>query len=180
MKCTKMMSVQGDGVHSQIVWSALRKKKERKYRTANQCQFETNREASLTTHVELWMMKPKLIFSLQRAFFSLNSIKLWDMLKIFCHKICPTPWRTGSYKTPFVVKLRNSVSSHAEQQWVQACTSPTFHLGLIFGNNLFVLLDFRLRWHVGGESSSCNPRPGVTVSVAATLRSPAFFAVLSG
>lgn len=110
-----------------------------------------------------------------------NGIKLWGMLKIFCHKICPTPWRTGSRKNPSVVKLRNSVSSHAEQQWEQACTSPTFHLGLIFGNNLFVLLDFRLRWHVrtGEESSSGNPRPGVTVSAAAALLSPAFFAVLS-
>lgn len=54
-------------------------------------------------------MKRKLILifhccSLQRAFFffffALNGIKLWDMLKIFCHKICPTPWRTGSHKTP--------------------------------------------------------------------------------
>lgn len=48
---------------------------------------------------------------------------------------------------------------------------PTFHLGLIFGNNLFVLLDFRLRWHVG-ESAFCNPRAGIGVSVATMQRLP--------
>lgn len=40
-----------------------------------------------------------LLFITER-FVSWNGIKLWDMLKIFCHKICPTPWRTGSHKTP--------------------------------------------------------------------------------
>lgn len=44
-------------------------------------------------------LHPALLFITER-FVSWNGIKLWDMLKIFCHKICPTPWRTGSHKTP--------------------------------------------------------------------------------